>query len=54
MELLARASGFSAIESTIGLSTPLTKELVSDSGSFSQSSSAPSASGVVNEAGSLR
>lgn len=54
MWLRVRASGFSATASTMGLRTPLTTALsVSDSGSFSQSTSAPSASGVGMAAGSL-
>ena len=52
-ELLVIASGFSATESTIGLRTVFMRELVRDSGLFSQSTSAESASGVLIVAGSL-
>ena len=54
VELRVRASGFSAIESIIGLRTLFMRLLLSDSGSFSQSIRAPSASGVEIVAGSLR
>lgn len=54
MLLLVMASGFSATASTMGFSTPLMMALSErDSGSFSQSTSALSASGVGMAAGSL-
>ena len=53
LELLVIASGCSATESTMGLRIVFISELVRDSGSFSQSTSAESASGVLIDAGSL-
>src|SRR6266699_2936441 len=51
--LRVMASGFSATASTMGFSTGLMTPWVSDSGSFSQSTRAPSASEVEMLAGSL-
>lgn len=52
-EHLVIPSGLSATESTIGFNTVFMRELVSDSGSFSQSTRFESASGVAIVAGSL-
>ena len=52
-ELLVIASGLSATESTIGFKTLFISEFVNASGSFSQSVSVESASGVAMFAGSL-
>lgn len=53
LELRVIASGCSATESTMGFRTVFIRELVRDSGSFSQSTRAESASGVLMVAGSL-